>query len=77
MPTVVSKSELDELKELINQHIEDTGESVGDFAKRCGVNRNFISHLRTGSYTSSPQLENVGRILKALGKRIIIVDDAE
>lgn len=74
MPTTVSRNELDELRELINAHIEETGESVTAMAERAGVKRWLLTNLRSGKYASSPTLENYQRVLKAIGKRTIIVD---
>ncbi len=75
MPSIVSKSELDEIKDLINLHIERTGESVTGLAKRAGVRRQFLSQLRSGNFESTPHFENIGLVLKALGKKFIIVDE--
>ncbi len=75
MPTIVSKSELDEIKGLINEHIERTGESVTGLAKRAGVRRQFLSQLRSGNFDSTPHFENLKLVLKALGKKFIVVDD--
>lgn len=73
--TVVSKSELEELKGFLDAYIESTGESVTEIANRAGVNRRIMSEFRNGSTKGSPQLENYIRTLKAIGKKTIVVDD--
>ncbi|WP_160149395.1 helix-turn-helix domain-containing protein [Roseiconus lacunae] len=74
VPTTVSKSQLDELRDIIIDHLEESGETVGDFAKRAGVHRNLVQLLKTGDYPSSPTLEKCIRLLEACGKTWIIVD---
>tara|TARA_A100001391_G_C5067424_1_gene277499 strand:+ start:1987 stop:2232 length:246 start_codon:yes stop_codon:yes gene_type:complete len=77
--TKISKSDLAELAELVQEHLVSTGEPVGAFAERAGVNRRFVSQLNNAKDdhlpASSPQLETVGLILKAIGKKIIFVDE--
>jgi transcriptional regulator with XRE-family HTH domain len=76
MSTIASREELDDLRELINEFIKTTGESVTSIAERAGVKRQFLSQLRSGSYESSPQLENVKRVAAAIGKKMIWIDAA-
>lgn len=75
MPTTVSRQELDELRALINEHLETTGESVTSIAKRAGVGRSVVSNLANGSYRSSPSLEVASMVASAIGKRISWVDE--
>lgn len=75
MPTTVSRQELDELRSLINEHIESTGESVTALAVRAGVARGVVSRLRSGNYPSSPSLEVIKLVGASLGKRISWVDE--
>ena len=74
MPTTVSRQELDELRDFINEHIERTGESVTSLAKRAGMTRRMVSELRSGSYPSNPGIDVLQRIGSVLGKRLIWVD---
>ena len=74
MPTTVSRQELDELRDLINEHIERTGESVTSLAKRAGITRPFMSQLRSGNYPFSPSFDNVKLAAEAIGKKIVWID---
>ena len=74
MTTTVSRHDLDEVRELLNAFIDRTGESVTSIALRAGVKRQFLSQIRSGSYASSPQFENVVKVCQAIGKRMIFVD---
>lgn len=75
MPTTVSRQELDELRDLINRHIEQSGESVTSIAKRAGVRRAFVSNIRNGNFETTFYLENVRLIGAAIGKRLKWVDE--
>ena len=70
MPTKESKPLLVKLQQLIEDHIEETGESVSSLAKRCEVARTMMSQLRSGKYPYSPQIEIVERIAKACGRTL-------
>lgn len=77
MPSTVSQSDLDQLMVLVNEHREQTGESVTAIAARAGVTREQVSRLLSGSYPHGPQFEMVARIAKAVGLKIAFVPDAD
>lgn len=74
MPTTVSKAELDELRELIEDHIERTGVSVTQVSVETGIRREVISKIRSGKYPSSPTIEIYKKLLSFMGKKWVVVD---
>ena len=70
MPTTVSQDELDQLMVLVNEHREQTGESVTALAERSGVERTQLSRLMSGSYPHGPQFEMVAKLAHAIGRKI-------
>lgn len=69
MPTIVSQDTLCELGRLIANACE-RGDSVTAIAERAGVNREFVSSLRNGTYRSSPTLDRMQAVCDAIGVRI-------
>lgn len=74
MPTTVSQEELDSLVAAIRSHRERTGETVNSLASRAGVPPSILSRIIQGTYESSPSLDRVAALCRAIGKRIAIID---
>lgn len=70
MPTTVSQDELDQLMVLVNEHREQTGESVTALAERAEIPRTQLSRMMSGSYPHGPQFELIARLAHAIGRKI-------
>lgn len=83
MPTTAASKQLILLLgESIREYTQRTGESQRTVAERSGVHRNVIQRLAgfdadddEKKLPNSPSLDVAERILHAIGKRIVIVDE--
>lgn len=73
MPTIESQNVIDQISDLVIDHIEKTGESKVSIAARAGVRAELLSRLINNSYGSSPSLEICSKIAKAVGANILVV----
>jgi transcriptional regulator with XRE-family HTH domain len=74
MPTTDSRAELDDLREMLENHIDATGETVTAIAKRAGLRRQFVSEFRSGNFEYSPSIEYLKKLAASIGKKMIWID---
>lgn len=71
-PVSYASKELDLIRAIVRKHMDATGETAGDIADRAEVPRQFLYRIMGGSYAHSPKLEDISRILEAIGYRVAI-----
>jgi predicted transcriptional regulator len=70
MATVLATEEVDQVRDLIRKHIDDSGESVTELSTRADVPRDFLYRFLSGSYKYAPSFEYICRIVRAIGYKM-------
>ena len=66
---------MDQLSDLLNEYLEESEETVSSLARRCGLRREFINRLKTGTLRGSPTFDSVLVLLSSIEKKLVFVDD--
>lgn len=70
MAMVIGTEEVDEIRDLIRKHIDESGESVTDLSSRADVPRDFLYRFISGSYKYAPSFEYICRVVRAIGYKM-------
>lgn len=70
-PITNAENEVEDIRDLIRQFIEDTGQTATEIAERASVPRDFLYRFLSGSYRHSPKFEDVCRLMDAIGYEMV------
>lgn len=70
--TTESQLAIDEIRDLVNDHLEKNEETIRDFADRSGVSADFLYRFLRNQYSSSPSFDCVCKLAAAIGRKITL-----
>ncbi|WP_145078058.1 helix-turn-helix domain-containing protein [Aureliella helgolandensis] len=70
MATVTNETEINDIRDEINEFLRSNGESITALAERSGVPRDFLYRFLNDKYKYAPSFEYISRLVRAIGRRL-------